>query len=212
MLEKFIDILDVLKQFNSEVILKTKIFWIFITGVLVHFMMYITSLMGYYMATPDYSALKWVIWSCHFIYNRCMFYEYMFLIMFVQIILYKLNDEILKGIIPISDLTRMYTITMESLIVINRFIVGASVLINIIIRNLSSIIYLLYHYILFKGLFVNVNVHRFFPILDVSMRLFDIVILYYLCQTTENEVTALTSWKTTANFMVWDQKTRRVML
>lgn len=60
MLEKFIDILDVLKQFNSEVILKTKIFWIFITGVLVHFMMYITSLMGYYMATPDYSALKWV--------------------------------------------------------------------------------------------------------------------------------------------------------
>jgi len=117
-----------------------------------------------------------------------MFYEYMFLIMFVQIIVYKLNDEISKGIIPISDLTSMYTSTMESLDVINRYISGAPVLINIILRNLSSIIFTLYHYILFKGMFIKIDVHRFFPILDVLMRLLDIVILYYLCQTTENEV------------------------
>jgi len=117
-----------------------------------------------------------------------MFYEYMFLIMFVQIIVYKLNDEISKSIIPISDLTGMYTSTMESLDAINRSIFGAPVLVNIILRNLSSIIYMVYHYILFKGMFVKVDVHRFFPILDVSMRLLDIATLYYLCQTTENEV------------------------
>lgn len=117
-----------------------------------------------------------------------MFYEYMFLITFVQILVYQLNEEISKGVIPISDLTRMYTSTMESLDVINRSIFGAPVLINIILRNLSSIIYTLYHYVLFKGMFVKVDVHRFFPILDVVMRLLDIIILYYLCQTTENEV------------------------
>lgn len=117
-----------------------------------------------------------------------MFYEYIFLIMFIQITVFKLNEELSKGIIPISDLISMYTSTMESLDVINRSIAGAPVLMNIILRNLSSIIYMLYHYVLFKYMFVKINVHRFFPILDVSTRLFDIATLYYLCQTTENEV------------------------
>ncbi|XP_022181475.1 uncharacterized protein LOC111041506, partial [Myzus persicae] len=117
-----------------------------------------------------------------------MFYEYMFLITFVQIIVYKLNDEISKGIIPIGKLFTMYTSTLDSLNAINRSIVGAPVLINIIMGYLSSIIYMLYHYVLFKGMFVKVDVHRFFPILDVLMRLFDIAMLYYLCQTTEKEV------------------------
>ncbi|KAL4121055.1 hypothetical protein QTP88_013639 [Uroleucon formosanum] len=187
LLKSFMETLDLLKKFNNEVTLKMKIFCICIIGLIMHFMLYITSVIGFAMV-PNYPLFDWVVWSWTFIYDRCMFYEYMFLITFVQILVYQLNEEISKGVIPISDLTRMYTSTMESLDVINRSIFGAPVLINIILRNLSSIIYTLYHYVLFKGMFVKVDVHRFFPILDVVMRLLDIIILYYLCQTTENEV------------------------
>jgi len=121
-------------------------------------------------------------------YTRCMFYEYVFLITFIQIIIHKLNDEISKGIIPISELSRMYTSILDSLDIINRTIIGPPVLINIILGNVSSIIFVSYNYVLFKGVFNKVDVHIFFPVLSVLLRLFDIVILFYLCQTTEKEV------------------------
>lgn len=117
-----------------------------------------------------------------------MYYEYMFLITFVQITVYKLNDEISKGIIPISELSTMYTNTMETLDLINRTIVGPPVLINIIFGYVSLIIFDFYNYVLLDR-FVKINdQNSFLPILSVSMTLFDIFILYYLCQSTENEV------------------------
>jgi len=118
-----------------------------------------------------------------------MYYEYMFLITFVQIIVYKLNYEISKGIIPISELSIMYTNTMETLDLINRTTVGPPVLINIIFGYVSLIIFNFYNYVLLKDRFVIINnQNRFLTILSVSVALFDIVILYYMCQTTENKV------------------------
>jgi len=52
--------LDVLKQFNSEVILKAPIFWICIAGLLAHFMLYITSVIGFIFVLLDYSIFDWV--------------------------------------------------------------------------------------------------------------------------------------------------------
>jgi len=121
-------------------------------------------------------------------YDRCIFYEYMFLIIFIQIIVHKLNDEISKGIIPISELSKMYTSILESLNTINRTIVGPPVLFNVILGNVSSIIFVLFNYVLFRDVFIKVDIHIFFPILSVLIRLFDIGILFYLCQATENEV------------------------
>lgn len=118
-----------------------------------------------------------------------MYYEYMFLITFIQITVYKLNDEISKGIIPISELSTMYTNTMETLDLVNRTIVGPPVLINIIFGYVSLIIFNFYNYVLFIDRFVKINnQNSFLPILSVSVTLFDIFILYYLCQSTENEV------------------------
>lgn len=121
-------------------------------------------------------------------YNNCLLYEYLFLITLFQIIVYKLNEEISKGIIPINKLGSIYTNTMDNLDVINRFIYGPPVLVNIIFGNMCGIVYILYHYVLFKGLFVKFDVHRFFPIFDVSIRLFGVFVLFYICQTTEKEV------------------------
>lgn len=121
-------------------------------------------------------------------YTRCMFYEYMLIITFIQIIVHKLNDEISKGIIPISEVSRMYTSILDSLDTINRTIFGPPVLINIIFGNVSTIIFMSYYHVLFKGVFSKVDEHIFFPVLSVLMRLFDIGILFYLCQATENEV------------------------
>jgi len=112
----------------------------------------------------------------------------MFLISLFQIIVYKLNEEISKGIIPINKLERMYTNTMDNLDVINRFIYGPPVLVNIIMGHMCSILYILYHYVLFKGMFIKLEVHRFFPILDVLIKLFNVFVLFCLCQATEKEV------------------------
>jgi hypothetical protein len=62
------------------------------------------------------------------------------------------------------------------------------VLINIIMGTMCNIVYISYNYVLFKGMFIKFDVHRFFPILDESMKLFDIATLYYFCPCTEKEI------------------------
>lgn len=120
-----------------------------------------------------------------------MYYEYIFFITYVQIIIYKINSEVTKGEIPVSELGSLYASTLNGLEDLNRYVLGAPVLVNIIAGNVSFIIYTLYHYILFRGIFVKIDVHIFYPILIVIMKLFDIVLLYWFCQSTEREVRAI---------------------
>lgn len=54
------DILDVLKKCNSEIVLKAKIFWTSIVFILIHTMSGIAVLLGF-SNTPDYTFLQWVI-------------------------------------------------------------------------------------------------------------------------------------------------------
>jgi len=58
-LEKSLNTLNVLKQYNSKVILKTKLFWICIAGFLAHFMLYILSVIGF-LHMSDYPVFAWV--------------------------------------------------------------------------------------------------------------------------------------------------------
>lgn len=120
-----------------------------------------------------------------------MYYEYIFFIAYVQILIYKINSEVTKGEIPISKLGNLYTSTLNDLEDLNRYVLGAPVLVNIIAGNVSFIIYTLYHYILFRGIFIKMDVHIFYPILIVIMKLFDIILLYWICQSTEREVCAI---------------------
>lgn len=117
-----------------------------------------------------------------------MFFEYVLLITFIQITVYKMNNEIQKGTISLRELNSLYKATLDSLEDINRYILGPPVLITIITGYVSYIIYVVYNYILFKGIFINSDVPLIVPIIDVFVKLCNIILLYWLCQATEKEV------------------------
>jgi len=68
-LKTFADILDVLKKFQSEVILKTTIFWISIVILVMHFMVHVTSNLGFIIINNDYSLFDWVS-NLFLVYNE----------------------------------------------------------------------------------------------------------------------------------------------
>jgi hypothetical protein len=100
----------------------------------------------------------------------------------------KMNDELSKGSVPIGELGALHTVVLDDLEYMNRFILGLPMIVNVIANNMSSVIYLLYHYVIFKGLFIASEVNLFVPVFDVALKLFDMVLLFSFCRAVEIEV------------------------
>jgi hypothetical protein len=100
----------------------------------------------------------------------------------------KINDELSKGSVSIGELGTLHTVVLDGLEHMNRFVLGLPMIVNIIANNMSSVIYLLYHYVIFKGLFIASEVNLFVPVLDVALKLFDTVLLFWFCRAVEIEV------------------------
>jgi len=59
-LKTFMGTLDELKNFNNYFVLKTELFWICMIGFVIHFLLYIISVIGFITITPDYTIFAWV--------------------------------------------------------------------------------------------------------------------------------------------------------
>ncbi|XP_025425490.1 uncharacterized protein LOC112694281 [Sipha flava] len=149
------------------------------------------------------------MWSLSVVFNNFVFYEYIALVTCVRIMVRKINDELSKGSVSIGELGTLHTVVLDGLEHMNRFVLGLPMIVNIIANNMSSVIYLLYHYVIFKGLFIASEVNLFVPVLDVALKLFDTVLLFWFCRAVEIEVNRTTLVLQQKLIMETDQKVRR---
>lgn len=116
------------------------------------------------------------------------YYEYVLLIICVQYILHEINHNICKPNTSIKDLQDMYLNVMNCIEDMNMSIYGIPALINFVFGNISHIVFDIFYFVLFNRVFFLHLTYKYIILIHDFTRTIDIIMLYWICYTTEREV------------------------
>jgi len=102
--------------------------------------------------------------------------------------MYVINDNILERKSCLSTLRDMYLEILECLHHVNRSIYGMPVIVVIIAGNIGHIIMSIYIKLLFPEDFMNDGYHIVLAIIDILLRIVNLIVLFGIGHFTEQEV------------------------
>lgn len=120
------------------------------------------------------------------------YYEYLWLLLCIQKTMFKINEELLKkNRNSVSDFGKLYTNILECIRDLNNSIYGIPVLISFIGGYIADAVIVTYYHILFNGLFMKYKKSPTIAILNVSLKLINICLLFGVCSCTTKQVIIL---------------------
>lgn len=108
--------------------------------------------------------------------------------MWAQSTMYTINEELRKNNNVLSVFSHMHTIILDSVRDMNSSIFGVPVLLSFIGGYIADVVIVTYYHILFGGLFLKYKKNPTIAILNNTLKLIDIFLLYGICSSTEKEV------------------------
>ncbi|XP_060871775.1 uncharacterized protein LOC132945951 [Metopolophium dirhodum] len=160
-----------------------KMYWIYIIGFIGNVMGVVTQTVRVLNIVENLKTQEMINLT---VMNTCqlvVFYEYILLILYTQWIVYKINEQIPEIRSCLSTFRDMYLEVLECLNDVNKSIYGLPAIVSFIATNVAEIIYIIYNHILFPR-----NQFSAFPVIRLSMRVFNILTLYMTGQATEKEI------------------------
>ncbi|KAF0718170.1 Gustatory receptor, partial [Aphis craccivora] len=106
----------------------------------------------------------------------------------IQQMMYVINDNILERKSCLSTLRDMYLEILECLHHVNRSIYGMPVIVVIIAGNIGHIIMSIYIKLLFPEDFMNDGYHIVLAIIDILLRIVNLIVLFGIGHFTEQEI------------------------
>ncbi|KAE9537301.1 hypothetical protein AGLY_006324, partial [Aphis glycines] len=122
--------------------------------------------------------------------NICPFvalFEYILLILYIKWLVNKINGHIMEGYSTISTLRDMYLDVVECLNNVNRSIYGLSGIVGLIGTNVVQILNTLYRRLFFPTENLD-DVDMITSLIELSIKIINIILLYKIGHITEKEV------------------------
>ncbi|KAE9537370.1 hypothetical protein AGLY_006393 [Aphis glycines] len=194
-LTKLETIHEKLIQLNVVRPINIKIDWFTVVGILginLYFLTYNMSMLFWYKYKSHHTntlfnirlMIEWLI------SNICPFvalFEYILLILYIKWLVNKINGHILEGYSTISTLRDMYLDVVECLNNANRSIYGLSGTVGLIGTNVVQILKTLYRSLFFPTENVD-DVDIITSLIELSIKIINIILLYKIGHITEKEV------------------------
>ncbi|KAF0704079.1 Gustatory receptor [Aphis craccivora] len=172
---------------NSIGSIKTKINWYLIVGIIVYMILnIITPALLYWMSSTS-KMLKIMIIQLR-VLTTSAFFEYILLILYIQQMMYVINDNILERKSCLSTLRDMFMEILECLNHVNRSIYGMPVIVVFITGNIGDIIILIYGDLIFPEDSTNDSYHIVLAVIELLLKIVNLIVLYGIGHFTEQEI------------------------
>ncbi|XP_060847103.1 uncharacterized protein LOC132926717 [Rhopalosiphum padi] len=192
-LSKLEKIHEKLIRLNMVEMIEIKMNWFFIIGIIVHILSsIITPLLWLYISIKNAEMINMVNWIWLTACECGSFYEYILLILYIQRMVYMINENIPERNTCLSTFRDMYLEVLECLNHINRSIYGLPVIVAFIFGNICDIIKWTYNHLLFPRTYINDQYYFLLASIELLLKIANVIILYGVGHVTEKEINRMT--------------------